>query len=72
MRLIGDIGNTDIKICLFDNNCKLIKKIRIKTHLLSKSYLSKNISFKIKSVMKDYMSTEGSLAESFIKTETIY
>ena len=45
MHLIGDIGNTDIKICLFDNNCKLIKKIRIKTHLLSKSYLSKNMNF---------------------------
>ena len=45
MRLIGDIGNTDIKICLFDNNCKLIKKIRIKTYLLSKNYLSKNLKF---------------------------
>ena len=45
MHLIGDIGNTDIKICLFDNNCKLIKKIRIKTYLLSKNYLSKNLKF---------------------------
>ena len=36
----------------------------------ARAELSKNISFKIKSVMKDYMSTEGSLAESFIKTET--
>ena len=45
MYLIGDIGNTDIKICLFNNKYKLIKKIRIKTNLLSKSYLSKNLKF---------------------------
>ena len=25
MYLIGDIGNTDIKICLFDKNCKSVK-----------------------------------------------
>ena len=37
----------------------------------ARAELSKNISFKIKSVMKDYMSTEGSLAESFIKTEKL-
>ena len=45
MYLIGDIGNTDIKICLFNNNYKLIKNIRIKTNLLSKKYLSKNLKF---------------------------
>ena len=45
MYLIGDIGNTDIKICLFDSNLKLVKKIRIKTILLSKNYLSKNLKF---------------------------
>jgi len=27
MYLIGDIGNTDIKICLFNNNLKLVKKL---------------------------------------------
>ena len=35
MYLIGDIGNTDIKICLFNNNLNLIKKIRIRTNLLN-------------------------------------
>ncbi len=45
MYLIGDIGNTDIKICLFNNKYKLIKNIRIKTNLLSKKYLSKNLKF---------------------------
>ena len=29
MYLIGDIGNTAIKICLFNNNLKLIKNIKI-------------------------------------------
>jgi len=45
MYLIGDIGNTDIKICLFNTNLKLIKKIRIKTNLLSKNYILKNLKF---------------------------
>ena len=45
MYLIGDIGNTDIKICLFSKNLKLIKKIRLKTFLLNNSYLEKNLKF---------------------------
>jgi len=45
MYLIGDIGNTDIKICLFNNNLKLVKKVRLKTILLNKNYLSKNLKF---------------------------
>ena len=45
MYLIGDIGNTDIKICLFNRNMKLIKKKRLKTILLNKNYLSKNLKF---------------------------
>ena len=39
MYLIGDIGNTDIKICLFNANLKLIKQVRFKTVLLNKNYL---------------------------------
>ena len=45
MYLIGDIGNTDIKICLFNRNMKLIKKKSLKTILLNKNYLSKNLKF---------------------------
>ena len=45
MYLIGDIGNTDIKICLFNNNLKLVKKVRLKTILLNNNYLSKNLKF---------------------------
>ena len=45
MYLIGDIGNTDIKICLFNSNLKLIKKIRISTILLNKKYLESKLIF---------------------------
>ncbi len=54
MYLIGDIGNSDVKICLFNRNMKLIKKKRLKTILLNKNYLSKNLKFikKYKSKIK--------------------
>ena len=45
MYLIGDIGNTDIKICLFNKNLKLIRKIRLKTSLLNNNYLANNLKF---------------------------
>ena len=45
MYLIGDIGNTDIKICLFAEDLKLIKQIRIKTSLLNTKYLEKKLKF---------------------------
>ena len=45
MYLIGDIGNTDIKICLFNKNLKLVKKIRLKTILLNNDYLINNLKF---------------------------
>ena len=45
MYLIGDIGNSDIKICLFNSNLKLIKKIRLSTDLLNKKYFNNKIKF---------------------------
>jgi len=45
MYLIGDIGNTDIKICLFNSNLKLVRKIRLKTILLNNNYLANNLKF---------------------------
>ena len=45
MYLIGDIGNTDIKICLFDKNYKVVKKLILKTNLISNKYLSSNLNF---------------------------
>ena len=40
MYLIGDIGNTAIKICLFNNNLKLIKNIKIHKKNLNKNFVS--------------------------------
>ena len=45
MYLIGDIGNTDIKICLFNTNLKLIKKITFSTSSINKKYLINKINF---------------------------
>jgi len=45
MYLVGDIGNTDIKICLFTEDLKLIKQIRIKTSFLNTKYLEKKLKF---------------------------
>ena len=45
MYLIGDIGNTDIKICLYSKDLKLIKQKRIKTSLFNTNYLEKKLKF---------------------------
>ena len=45
MYLIGDIGNTDIKIFLFNSKLKIIKKIRFSTTSLSNKYLLKKLKF---------------------------
>jgi len=45
MYLIGDIGNTDIKIFLFNSKFKIIKKIRFSTTSLSNNYLYKTLKF---------------------------
>lgn len=45
MYLIGDIGNTEIKIHLFNNNLKLIKKIRFSTNELNYQKLDKKLKF---------------------------
>jgi len=53
MYLIGDIGNTDIKLCLFDINKKKIKKITLRTEKLSFSYMrSKLKGIKLKNIKK--------------------
>ena len=43
MYLIGDIGNTAIKICLFNKNLKLIKNIKIHKKNLNKNFIKKKI-----------------------------
>ena len=44
MYIIGDIGNTEVKICLFSKNKKLIKKIILKTSLINSKFLKKKLS----------------------------
>ena len=44
MYLIGDIGNTETKIFLINQRLKIINHKTIKTSLISKSYLSKNLN----------------------------
>ena len=36
MKIIGDIGNTEVKICLVDNNSIIKKKINIKSNDINK------------------------------------
>ena len=45
MYLIGDIGNTAIKICLFNDNLKLIKNIKIYKKNLDKNFINKKLLF---------------------------
>ena len=45
MYLIGDIGNTETKICLFNNNKKLLKKRILNTSNLRKKNINNNFQF---------------------------
>ena len=55
MYVIGDIGNTETKICVYSTQKKIIKKIILKSNLISNSYLKKNLSsiFKKNVVIKN-------------------
>jgi type III pantothenate kinase len=44
MKIVGDIGNTETKICLINVNNKIIKKISLKTKNISLSVLESNFS----------------------------
>ena len=46
MFLIGDIGNTEVKIFLFNSKKKILKKFVFKTNLINKKYLSKKLILK--------------------------
>ncbi len=48
MYLIGDIGNTEVKICTFNSNKKLLKKIILKTNLITNKYVIKILNFLLK------------------------
>ncbi len=48
MYVIGDIGNTEVKICVYSSKEKLLKKIILNSNLITDSYLKKNLSFILK------------------------
>ena len=48
MKIIGDIGNTDVKICLVDNKFKIKKKITIKTTEINQTNLKIKLKFLFK------------------------
>jgi len=54
MYVIGDIGNTETKICVYSTQKKIIKKIILKSYLINNNYLKKNLYsiFKKKIVIK--------------------
>tara|TARA_B100001540_G_scaffold301617_1_gene308289 strand:- start:169 stop:912 length:744 start_codon:yes stop_codon:yes gene_type:complete len=54
MYVIGDIGNTETKICVYSTQKKIVKKIILKSYLINNNYLKKNLSsiFKKKIVIK--------------------
>ena len=45
MYLIGDIGNTETKICLVNNSFKKTKKIFLNTNLINNKYLDTKLYF---------------------------
>ena len=45
MYLIGDIGNTETKICLLDLNSKIVNRSYIKSNLVTKKHLSKKLKY---------------------------
>ena len=48
MYVIGDIGNTETKICVYSARKKIIKKIILKSNLINNIYLKKNLSLVLK------------------------
>ena len=48
MIIIGDIGNTEVKICLIDNKFKIKKKIIIKTNEINQPKLKNKLKFLLK------------------------
>ena len=68
MYLVGDIGNTETKIFLFNKKFIKIKKITFKTKLISKKYLNKKLRFmKNKKVISGLFSSVVPYAYKHIK-----
>ena len=47
MILIGDIGNSDTKICLVNSNYKIVKRLTLSTRKINMLFLQRKINFLI-------------------------
>ena len=45
MILIGDIGNTDTKICLLNSNYRIIKRLVLPTKKINNSLLRRKLNY---------------------------
>ena len=52
MYILGDIGNTEIKICIYSNKLKLLKKKIIQNRFLDQKKTDKEFNFLLKSKKK--------------------
>ena len=48
MKVIGDIGNTEVKICLVNDKFRILKKINLKTTEINKSNINNKLKFFLK------------------------
>ena len=48
MKIIGDIGNTEVKICLVDNKFKIKNKVIIKSNEISQKKIKNKLKFLLK------------------------
>ena len=48
MKIVGDIGNTDVKICLLDNKFKIIKKTIIKSNEITQRLIKIKLKYFLK------------------------
>ncbi len=75
MYLIGDIGNTEIKICLLDLNSKIVNRVNIESNLVTKKYLSKKLKYlkkyKISKILfSSVVPSKFKITKNFIEKET--
>ena len=62
MKIIGDIGNTEVKICLVDKKFKIKKKINIQTSEINLSILK----IKLKKIIKNKKKIENIVFSSVV------
>ena len=77
MYLIGDIGNSEVKVCLLSHNHRIIKRINLSTSNLSQKNLEKNFKqlgkyiYKIKNILFcSVVPRAFKIIKKFLKTKT--